>query len=50
MTLCNDAVENPDGTVQGEPTEAALVRFGVDSGLDKTRLEAGAAPCGGGSL
>ena len=20
MTLCNDAVENPDGTVQGEPT------------------------------
>lgn len=39
MTLCNDAVENPDGTVQGEPTEAALVRFGVDSGLDKNRLE-----------
>ena len=31
MTLCNDAVENPDGTVQGEPTEAALVRFGVES-------------------
>ena len=27
MTLCNDAVENPDGTVQGEPTEAALVRL-----------------------
>ena len=25
-------MENPDGTVQGEPTEAALVRFGVDSG------------------
>ena len=39
MTLCNDAVENPDGTVQGEPTEAALVRFGVDSGLDKNQLE-----------
>ena len=39
MTLCNDAVQNPDGTVQGEPTEAALVRFGVDSGLDKNRLE-----------
>ncbi len=39
MTLCSDAVRNPDGTVQGEPTEAALVRFGAECGLDKSRLE-----------
>ena len=29
MTLCNDAVENPDGTVQGEPTRQAETSYAV---------------------
>lgn len=28
MSLCNDAVVNHDGTIQGEPTEMALVAYG----------------------
>lgn len=28
MSLCNDAVVNHDGTIQGEPTEMALVTYG----------------------
>ena len=39
MALCSDAVQNPDGTVRGEPTEAALVSFAVQCGLPKPRLE-----------
>lgn len=39
MALCSDAVQNPDGTVRGEPTEAALVSFAAQCGLPKPRLE-----------
>ena len=39
MALCSDAVLNPDGSVQGEPTEAALVSFAAQCGLPKPRLE-----------
>ncbi len=40
MALCCDAVLNPDGTVTGEPTEAALVAYADKCGLKKYQLEA----------
>lgn len=41
MGLCNDSQINGDGkTVIGEPTEAALVEYGISAGLPKTALEA----------
>ncbi len=40
MGLCNDSQINGDGkTVIGEPTEAALVEYGISAGLPKTALE-----------
>ena len=39
MALCSDAVLNPDGSVQGEPTEAALVSFAAENQLPKPQLE-----------
>lgn len=40
MGLCNDSQINGDGkTVIGEPTEAALVEYGISEGLPKTALE-----------
>ena len=39
MALCSDAVLNPDGSVQGEPTEAALVSFAAEHQLPKLQLE-----------
>ncbi|MBR2283973.1 MAG: cation-translocating P-type ATPase [Ruminococcus sp.] len=39
MALCSDAVLNPDGTVTGEPTEAALVEYANRCGLKKYDLE-----------
>lgn len=35
MSLCNDATLNQDGSVSGEPTEAALVTYGTTQGIDK---------------
>lgn len=40
MALCSDASLREDGTVEGEPTEAALVAFAASRGLDKPALEA----------
>ncbi len=39
MTLCSDAALAEDGTVNGEPTEAALVAWGAKCGLPKPRLQ-----------
>lgn len=39
MALCSDAMLNTDGRIEGEPTEAALVAFARDSGLNKYDLE-----------
>ena len=39
MTLCSDAALAEDGTVTGEPTEAALVAWGAKCGLPKPRLQ-----------
>lgn len=38
--LCSDAELNGDGTVTGEPTEAALVAYAEKIGLDKNSLSA----------
>ena len=40
MALCCDAVLNADGSVTGEPTEAALVTYADKCGLKKYELEA----------
>jgi Ca2+-transporting ATPase len=41
MALCNDAsLSGEKGEVVGEPTESALVRYAVEMGLDKNKLEA----------
>lgn len=39
MALCCDAVLNPDESVTGEPTEAALVAYANKCGLKKYELE-----------
>lgn len=39
MALCSDAALGEDGTVQGEPTEAALVSYAASLGLKKGELE-----------
>ena len=39
MALCNDAVLNADDSIEGEPTEAALVAYARDNGLRKYELE-----------
>ncbi|MBR5497543.1 MAG: cation-translocating P-type ATPase [Clostridia bacterium] len=38
MSLCTDVTVNSDGTVTGEPTEAALVNFALKLGLNKNDL------------
>ena len=38
-TLCNDASVAADGSLSGDPTEAALVAVGSSYGLDKEELE-----------
>ena len=40
MALCSDAELNADGSVTGEPTEAALVAWANKLGLDKPSLKA----------
>jgi len=40
MTLCTDAEVLPDGEVAGEPTEAALVKYGLKQGFSKNDLKA----------
>ncbi len=40
MALCTDVSVNGDGTVTGEPTEAALVNFALKLGLNKNDLMA----------
>ena len=39
MALCCDAMLNVDGSIEGEPTEAALVAFAKENGLRKYELE-----------
>ena len=39
MALCCDAMLNTDDTIEGEPTEAALVAFAKNNGLRKYELE-----------
>ncbi|NLU53714.1 MAG: calcium-translocating P-type ATPase, PMCA-type [Clostridiaceae bacterium] len=40
MALCNDAaLSDEDGSIVGEPTESALVKFAVNSGKNKNELE-----------
>ena len=39
MALCSDAELNADGSVTGEPTEAALVAYAAKLGLKKTELK-----------
>ena len=46
MALCSDAQLNPDGTVTGEPTEAALVVWANKLGQDKPSLKAKFLRCG----
>ncbi len=37
MSLCSDAAPGERGKIVGEPTEAALVRWALDIGVDKTK-------------
>jgi Ca2+-transporting ATPase len=39
MALCNDAQLDASGEILGDPTENALIAFGLDHGLNKTKLE-----------
>ena len=39
MALCSDAELNSDGTVEGEPTEAALVEWAKKIGISKIELK-----------
>lgn len=39
MALCTDAEVQHDGSVTGEPTEAALVAYGLSLGLNKTEMK-----------
>ncbi|MBQ8610768.1 MAG: cation-translocating P-type ATPase [Oscillospiraceae bacterium] len=45
MALCSDAEQDDDGTVTGEPTEAALVAWAGKLGLPKKTLKADAPRC-----
>lgn len=39
MALCTDAEVQHDGSVTGEPTEAALVAYGLSLGLNKNKMK-----------
>ena len=40
MALCNDAsISGDEGEVVGEPTESALVRYALEAGINKSKLE-----------
>ena len=39
MALCSDAEEGEDGSITGEPTEAALVGYAVSLGMNKNELK-----------
>ena len=39
MALCNDAVLNEDDSIEGEPTEAALVAYARDNNIRKYDIE-----------
>ena len=45
MALCSDAEQNADGTVTGEPTEAALVSWAAKTGRAKPELKAELPRC-----
>ncbi|MCD8120014.1 MAG: cation-translocating P-type ATPase [Lachnospiraceae bacterium] len=46
MALCSDAELNSDGTINGEPTEAALVAYADKIGLKKPELKEDYPRCG----
>ena len=46
MALCTDVTVDEDGTVTGEPTEAALVNYAISLGLNKNDLMAKAPRIG----
>ncbi len=46
MALCCDAEQNEDGTVSGEPTEAALVAWAGKLGMAKSQLKTQLPRCG----
>ena len=46
MALCSDAQLNPDGKVEGEPTEAALVEWAYKLGISKIELKEKMPRCG----
>jgi len=46
MALCSDAQLNPDGKVEGEPTEAALVEWANKLGISKIELKEKMPRCG----
>jgi len=46
MALCSDAQLNPDGKVEGEPTEAALVEWAKKIGISKIELKEKMPRCG----
>ena len=46
MALCSDAQLNPDGKVEGEPTEAALVEWAAKLGISKIELKEKFPRCG----
>lgn len=46
MALCCDAEQDADGTVTGEPTEAALVAWASTLSLPKSQLKAAYPRCG----
>lgn len=46
MALCTDAQVKADGSVAGEPTEAALVAYGLKLGLNKNELQQAAPRVG----
>ena len=41
MALCSDAYMNDSGNAEGEPTEAALVQWAFNNGINKGELEKG---------
>lgn len=40
LSLCTDASEHADGSIVGDPTQAALVAYAASLGLHKSELDA----------